>query len=43
MCAGFNIKVNGCKSFVIADYMDSYRLYFSGVTYPGLVPPTPAL
>lgn len=35
MCAGFKIKINGC----IPDYEDnSYRLDFSGVTIPCLVP-----
>lgn len=39
MCAGFKIKINGCKSFVIPDYEDNcYRLDFSGVTIPCLVP-----
>lgn len=33
MCAGFKIKINGCKSFAIPDYKDNcYRLDFSGVT-----------
>lgn len=35
MCAGFKIKINGC----IPDYEDNcYRLDFSGVTIPCLVP-----
>lgn len=39
MCAGFKIKINGCKSFVIPDYEDNcYRLDFSGVTIPCLIP-----
>lgn len=39
MCAGFKIKSNGCNSFVIPDYEDNcYRLDFSGVTIPCLVP-----
>lgn len=35
MCAGFKIKINGC----IPDYEDNcYRLDFSGVTIPCLIP-----
>lgn len=35
ICAGFKIKINGC----IPDYEDNcYRMDFSGVTIPCLVP-----